>query len=305
MKSTTSEIPEKRLLKAIATVLSQYISETDPYILFNGLLDALLDVTQSEYGFIGEVLFDPGGKPSVRSYATTNISWSPETKRLYEENRRKGMIFSRLDSLYGAVLKTGQLVIANQPSSDSRACGLPVGHPPLNRFMGLPFYGGGKILGMVGVANRANGYDSDLADSLQPFLTVCGSLIQAYQNNVRHEQVARQLHKYKKRLSALDQSDARRSADCIPLGAGYEFNRSPLAVLRHKQPVLLTNKEMSLLELLFNNRNMPVRHEAILDHVWPDVTVGEASIRALMRRLRQKLPGLSFQTVSGVGYILK
>ena len=296
MKSYKTVVPEKKLLEAIATVLSHYISETNPYILFNGLLDALLEVTQSEYGFIGELQYRSDGHPSIRSYATTNISWNDETKLLYEKTRQKGMIFSRLDSLYGAVLKTGQLVISNQPYTDSRSCGLPVGHPPLDSFMGLPFYGGGKLLGIVGVANKQNGYKSELATSLQPFLTTCGSLIEAYQNNVRHEQVARQLHKYKKRLAELD--------GVTSLGRGYEFNHSSLAVLHNGQPVLLTKKEMRLLELLVNNKNMPVRHEDTLDHVWPDVIVGEASVRALMRRLRQKLPDLSVKTVSGVGYIL-
>lgn len=296
MKSSQTVVPEKKLLEAIATVLSHYISETDPYILFNGLLDALLEVTQSEYGFIGDVQYGSDGHPSIRSYATTNISWNNETKLLYEKTRQKGMIFSRLDSLYGAVLKTGQLVISNQPYTDSRACGLPVGHPPLDSFMGLPFYGGGKLLGIVGVANKKHGYKSELAASLQPFLTTCGSLIEAYQNNVRHEQVARQLHKYKKRLAELD--------GVTSLGQGYEFNHSSLAVLHNGQPVLLTKKEMRLLELLVNNKNMPVRHEDTLDHVWPDVIVGEASVRALMRRLRQKLPDLAVKTVSGVGYVL-
>ncbi len=297
MSSTNTPISEKQLLQAIASMLSQYISETDPYILFNGLLDTLLEVTQSEYGFIGEVLRDEKtGAPYVRSYATTNIAWSEETQKLYEANRSRGMIFSRLDSLYGAVLKSGQAVISNQPKLDSRSCGLPLGHPPLNSFLGLPFYGQGKMLGMVGIANRQSGYQIELADSLQPFLTACGSLIEAYRNNVQHLNMATQLKDYQQRLSEL-------SSTCH-LGV-YEYDLTSRTILQNGQPILLTRKEMSLLELLINNRNLPVEHANILDHVWPDVLVGEASIRALVRRLRQKLPGLPVKTVSGVGYLLK
>jgi hypothetical protein len=57
MKSTNPIIPEKELLSAITTVLSHYIAETDPYILFCGLLDSLLEMTDSEYGFIGEIFY--------------------------------------------------------------------------------------------------------------------------------------------------------------------------------------------------------------------------------------------------------
>ncbi|MEJ2694814.1 MAG: GAF domain-containing protein [Candidatus Thiodiazotropha sp.] len=297
MKTSTTAISERKLLRAITNVLSQYISETNPHILFNGLLDTLLDVTSSEYGFIGQVLYDVDGKPYIRNYATSNISWSEETKRLYEESMCKGMIFSRLDSLYGAVLKTGQPVISNQPSTNSRSCGLPLGHPPLRSFLGLPFYADGKLLGMVGIANRKDGYQTELADSLSPFLMACGSLVVVYQNNIQQISLTQQLHKYKEHLAELN--------DSFPLGGEYEFNHSLLTILKNGQPVLLTKKEQKLLEILVANKNMPVQHERILEHVWPNIIVGEASIRALVHRLRQKLPGLIIQTVSGVGYILK
>ena len=46
-----------QLMDAITQTLAKYISESNPFILFNGLLDKLLALTQSEYGFIGEVFY--------------------------------------------------------------------------------------------------------------------------------------------------------------------------------------------------------------------------------------------------------
>ncbi|MEN8217906.1 MAG: GAF domain-containing protein [Pseudomonadota bacterium] len=294
MKLSESQVSEKLLLNAITTVLCHYITETDPYILFNGLLDTLLEITNSEYGFIGEVFYSEDDKPFVKSYATTNIAWSEETKRLYNENKRKGMLFSRLDSLYGAVLKTGQLVISNQPATDPRSCGLPHGHPPLNTFMGIPFYGGGKLLGMVGIANRKTGYQRLLAESLHPFLITCGNLIQAYRNNLKNQHIEAELCKYKERLLMLNKS--------ISLGFGYEFN--PPTLVKNGHSVFLTKKELRLLEILVINRNLPFQGSSIEKYVWEDIVVGESSLRSLVRRLRKKLPELSIKTVSGVGYML-
>jgi len=59
------QLSEKQLLNAITSVLSRYITETDPYILFNGLLDKLLEITESEYGFIGEVFFSTEKVPFI------------------------------------------------------------------------------------------------------------------------------------------------------------------------------------------------------------------------------------------------
>jgi hypothetical protein len=142
MKPTKPIIPEKEILSAVTTALSHYIAETDPYILFGGLLDSLLEMTDSEYGFIGEVFYNDRNQPYLRNYTTTDIAWSNETRQLFESAERKGMIFSKLDSLYGMVLKTGQLIISNNPAADPRCGGLPAGHPQLNFFMGIPFYGG-------------------------------------------------------------------------------------------------------------------------------------------------------------------
>ena len=297
--TSTKKISEKLLLKAITTALQRYISETDPFILFNGLLDTLLELTGSEYGFIGEVFYD-ADKPYIKSHATTNIAWSDETQQLYEANKKKGMIFSRSVSLYGAVLKTGKLIISNAPMDDSRSCGIPEGHPALNSFMGIPFYSGNysekELLGVVGIANRKDGYHQNLANSLSPFLETCGMLIQAYRNNIQKQQLENSLQRYQKHLALAE--------DCVSLGSGYVFTQSPPTLTKHASPVLLTCKEMDLLQLLIESRNQIMHASELERHIWKDVIVGESSLRSLVRRLRKKLPELQIKTVRGFGFML-
>lgn len=296
MTQSAPNVSEKQLLNAITRVLSHYITETNPYILFNGLLDTLLEITESEYGFIGEVFFDDNKHPYIKSYATTNIAWNQETQQLYQETKKKGMLFSKLDSLYGSVLKTGQQVISNQPITDPRRCGIPEGHPPLNAFMGLPFYGGGELLGVVGIANRVDGYQTELAESLSPFLSTCGNLIQGYRSNLKHQQIELELTKYKDRLQLLESN--------TPLGSGYEFQHAPPILIKNGQPRLLTKKELGLLAILASAINRPIAYTAIENQIWSQVVVGESSLRSLVRRLRKKIPELTIQNVSGIGYML-
>lgn len=286
---------DRSLLLSVSSILSQFITETDPYILFNGLLDALLELTGSEYGFIGEIFPDDEGNPYIKSYATTNIAWSAETRRLYDETKKRGMVFSRLDSLYGAVIKTGQLVVSNHPQGDARSCGLPPGHPPLHAFMGMPFYGGGELLGVAGIANRPGGYHQALADSLRPFLTICGTLILAYRNNLKNRQIEQELNRYR---------EQRPAGGCIVLGQGYEFDEARQSLLLNGIPVLLTRKEVFLLNHLVLNRNRLAGTMEIERAVWQERIVGESSLRSLMRRLRNKLPELNIRTVAGRGYML-
>lgn len=305
-----------KLTTMITQSLSQFIAETNPYILFNGLLDSLLNLTESEYGFIGEVFYTNMGKPYIQSYATTNISWSKETRELYERTEKQGLTFSKLNTLYGEILKTGKFVISNDPAKDPRSGGLPKGHPPLNKFMGVPFYSGETLLGVVGIANREAGYDESLIDYLSPFLGTCGNLIQAYRNNQQKQMVEQELQSYKRRLAALfekqasadDYSSSTRTvpmnAAKISLGKGYSYMEKQKTLFLNDEIIPLTKKESLLLELLVRQRNQVSDHRAIEAFVWKDVIVSESSLRALVLRLRKKIPGINIQTVPGVGFLL-
>lgn len=190
-----------RLLQAISWIQTKFLADAESEILFDGMLDRLLALTESEYGFIGEILFKADGSPLMeegylkvrgspylKTHAITNIAWNEETRAFYAENASKGMEFHNLQTLFGAVIVTGKPVIANSPSTDPRRGGLPDGHPPLNAFLGVPFHKDKEIVGMVGIANREGGYDEAMVDYLQPFLATSSRIIEAYQNNRQKEQ---------------------------------------------------------------------------------------------------------------------
>jgi PAS domain S-box-containing protein len=176
---------ELDLLKAITQAQAETLKDLESPQIFDGLLSALLELTDSEYGFIGEVLHETDDQPYLRTVAITNIAWNEETRRFYAENAPAGMEFRNLDTLFGRVITTGKPVISNEPAVDAHASGTPDGHPPLRSFLGLPFASAGKMVGMVGIANRPGGYDEAGIDFLAPFLATCGNIV--YARRVRIE----------------------------------------------------------------------------------------------------------------------
>jgi PAS domain S-box-containing protein len=179
------------LLSAVSQLQAQYIQDAEPRTVFETLLSGLLELTESEYGFIGEVLRKPDGTPYLKTHAITNLAWDEQTRRLYEQNAPAGLEFDNLRSLFGAVMTTRQAVIANDPASDPRGCGVPEGHPPLRAFLGIPFLRGDQIVGVAGIANRPGGYDEALAEYLQPLATTCAQILEAYRTN-RERRLAEQ-----------------------------------------------------------------------------------------------------------------
>jgi len=179
------------LLQAIMRAQSQFITDVEPNVLFDELLDSLLVLTESEYGFIGEVLYKSDGTPYLKTHAITNIAWNEETRKFYEENAPQGLEFYNMKTLFGAVIVTGKPVISNDPYHDPRRGGLPEGHPRMDAFLGLPFYRGKNLVGMVGIVNRPGGYDEEIVEYLQPFLATCGNIIEAYRQKALRESEAK------------------------------------------------------------------------------------------------------------------
>jgi len=178
----------QQINKIIARAQSVFIRETERRTAFEGLLQDILDLTESEYGFIAEVPRTPAGDPYLKSYAITNIAWNDATRALYDAHLATGMEFFNLHTLFGAALTSRAPVIANDPAQDPRRGGLPAGHPALHAFLGIPVLHGGELVAMLGIANRPGGYAQDMVDFLQPLLVAMGQLVEADRIQQQHRE---------------------------------------------------------------------------------------------------------------------
>ena len=192
-----------RLLEAMTSAQSQLIGNVDADQLFDGLLAALLDLCDSEYGFIGETHRDEKGEVYLKTHAITNIAWNDYTRRYYEENAADGLEFHNLKTLFGAVMTQEKPVIANNPATDPRRGGLPEGHPALNTFLGVPLHSAGRMIGMAGVANRPGGYNESLIEDLAPFLQTCSNAIFALRADAERNRAKDELDNERHRLQAI------------------------------------------------------------------------------------------------------
>ena len=211
-KSATAPYLEKppleqqnaQLLAIMAQALSAYIDEENHREAFEKLLQRILEFTDSAFGFIGEVLHNEDGQPYLRTYAISNIAWNEETLRFYAQQAPVGMEFRNLDTLFGQVLRSGQPLLSNAPQQDPRRGGLPHGHPPLDCFLGLPLQHHGQMIGMLGIANRPNGYNPALQKLLEPLLSTLGQLIAALQRDAQRQQAQREAQRQQEALRTLN-----------------------------------------------------------------------------------------------------
>ena len=198
----------QKLLGAIASVQFAFADDQPARRVFDILLEALLDVSESEYGFIGEIDEDEGGL-FLRTYAITNIAWNDETRAFYDENAPNGIEFRNLNTLFGHTIRTGEPVVTSNPDAHKSSAGRPAGHPRLDTYLGLPLKHGDSLVGMVGLANREGGYTDGLIDFIAPLIGTCSNLIRRFQVTRERDEAYAVLERRTKELaSAKEEADA-------------------------------------------------------------------------------------------------
>ena len=86
---------------------------------------------------------------------------------------------------------------------------------------------------------------------------------------------------------------------------GYQIDFDKRIVTENGKNINLTSKEYDLLLFLLKNKSKAFSRDQILDSVWGSNYFGsDRVVDDLMRRLRQKMPNLSVETIYGFGYRL-
>lgn len=182
-----------RILDYVQQLQQFFIQHGAGQQLFDQLLLALLDITDSQYGFLGEVLSDVNGKPYLRTFSIASKDNDAAIEKYFQAHAPAGLEFTNMDTLFGHVITTKRPLITNTPFSHPASGGIPKGHPALNNFFGIPILLEGKIIAMAGLANSPNGYDEAIYQLLSPLLASYGTLIQGAQKEEDRQRLEHRL----------------------------------------------------------------------------------------------------------------
>ncbi|MCU1427854.1 MAG: two-component sensor histidine kinase [Actinomycetia bacterium] len=108
-----------------------------------------LSLTSSEYAFTG-LLVDG---PRVMDVAAVE-GFEPVDESFYALFH----LMAVRSSVVGVTIREGRPYISNDVLHDPHTVGQPPGHPPVRKFLGVPLLVGTRMIGMIGVANKTDGY---------------------------------------------------------------------------------------------------------------------------------------------------
>jgi signal transduction histidine kinase len=113
-------------------------------------LEYCLALTSSAFGFIGLV-----DGPDTMDVAAIR-GFIPDRPGFYERFRKIPI----RRTIFGVVILEGRSNLSNDVLNDPLHVGSPRGHPPVRTFLGVPLKVRDETIGMIGVANRPDGYDA-------------------------------------------------------------------------------------------------------------------------------------------------
>ncbi len=168
-----------QLFEVIGRMQERFIHVPDHLVMFNGLLQDIIEMSESEYGLIGDVLQDEDGNDYLKIHVFSDIAWDAASNQFSDDDKSRGIVVTDLDNLLGSVVTRRNPVIANNRAHHADSVGVPPGHPDISSFLGIPVFYGDRLVGEIGLANRHDGYDQELLDYLQPVVDACGRVIVA------------------------------------------------------------------------------------------------------------------------------
>ncbi|MEJ2033615.1 MAG: GAF domain-containing protein, partial [Deltaproteobacteria bacterium] len=148
--------------EAVNRILHAGLTSKTDEDLGESCLAAALDVTGSQFGFIGEI----GPDDLLHDIAISDMGW--DLCSLYDrEGQRRAPGNFHIHGVYGRVLLDGKGFFTNAPSTHPDSIGTAEGHPPLTSFLGVPLIRDARTVGMIAVANREGGYSFEEQEALE------------------------------------------------------------------------------------------------------------------------------------------
>ena len=239
LQATRKIEAQQRLLSVLHRGLTDYQTLMSADQLWQFLHDALLDLTDSDYALIGEVV-DPEQEPALKIHAITDLSWDDDSRALMAQLRSGDMLLENPDTLLGRVFAGHEVVMTNDLQAGPGATGFPEGHPSLRNYLGVPIEDQGKVIGMFAIANCRQALTDELVEWLEPFTATCALLINLYRQMAERERFLQELE------TARDEQARASRAKTEFLSAMSHELRTPL------------NSVIGFSQLLLNSRKHPL-----------------------------------------------
>lgn len=177
----SEKVAKNYMLGAISLIQSSFIRESQPEVFFESALEQILRLTSSTCGLVAEVLYDDE-LPSLKVLSATTLDDGPAPVR---NDGGELVVFNSQEygELVEEVLLSERIVYAYTREHLQGKARLPAAS-----FAGIPLRRRDKLVGVLCLANRPEGYAPGFTDLLSPLIETLSNIIEAYRGEVERQQ---------------------------------------------------------------------------------------------------------------------
>ncbi len=224
---------QRQLLDLLNQAQTSFLLNRSVHDACEALFEPLLKISECAVGFIGVVQTGPSGEPQLLVPTISETGWRDHrvAPGPTHQQRDDGLLFTRLDNLFGHAVTHNEVVMANHLPSHPASRGLPEGHAELKNFLGLPIRFDNRVVGMIGLGNRADGFDEPLVQLLEPLVVTLGTLFHARDQETARVAAEQELQRLASRDALTGLSNRRHFFDVAEAGLSQTRRyASPLTV---------------------------------------------------------------------------
>ena len=214
---------QNEVLEAINKVFQEVLICEDEAEVGNTCLTVAEELTESKFGFIGlinkEGLFDTIAI-SDPGYAACKVPGTDQIELITNMT---------LDGIDRSTMQEEKSRIINDPVNHPDRKGVPKGHPPITAFLGVPLKHEGKTIGMIGLANKEDGYQITDQESIESLSVAFVEALKKKQADVMVEQTTKKLREAQEELIRKEQLAV---LGHLAGGVSHEL-RNPLGVIKN------------------------------------------------------------------------
>jgi len=163
--SETQILKQNMLLEAIHKLLQKAITDESESDLAASCLHLAESLTDSQFGFIGEV----NARNRLDTTSLSDPGW--DACRIPKSNAPILINNMKIRGLWAEALKDGKTHLINSPNNHPARIGVPAGHPEIKNLLVVPLKHGDKPTGVLALANKDGGYDKDDQKSVEALAT--------------------------------------------------------------------------------------------------------------------------------------
>jgi PAS domain S-box-containing protein len=200
-KTAESDRRSRSLSAALSASTLSYLQSGNLNEMAQILIDRCRTITGAKFGIIFDL--DTEGNARFLAVAGINRRSAPQ-KALYDwmmsQRRQEGFFcLPRGANLAFAPILQGKTILSNDPQRHSFWRGnIPAGHPVIESFLGTPLKVGRKVVGMIGLINRPEGFTEREQREVESFAHTAALAIQSARTELARNQAEEYLRQAQK-----------------------------------------------------------------------------------------------------------